>query len=204
MRLLTSLLSLTLLCVTPLGLTGCDFGDEDSQEPDGGSPDGGSPDGGSPDGGSADSPFAREMLSAHNAVRINPLPTPNPALPVLTWSETAAAKAQAWANQCKFAHNPDLKGYGENIFAATPNSVTTAGVVQGWASEASFYDYGRNTCAAGKQCGHYTQIVWRDTTQVGCAFKDCNQNSPFAGFPQWRFWVCDYTPPGNFVGERPY
>jgi hypothetical protein len=144
------------------------------------------------------------MISAHNSVRISATPTPNPALPVLSWSAAAAGKAQAWADQCQYAHNPNLGNFGENIAAATPNTWTTAGVVQFWASEASSYDYGRNTCAPGKECGHYTQIVWRNTTQVGCATKVCNKNSPFSGFTQWQFWVCDYSPPGNFVGERPY
>lgn len=187
-----------LLCVTPLSLAGCDFGDGGSPQPDGGT---------SPDGGSSeDSPFAREMISAHNAIRITAKPTPTPALPALTWSTDVAAKAQAWADQCQFKHNPSLASLnlGENIAAATPNSLPTMGVVQNWASESAYYDYGTNSCAPGQTCGHYTQIVWRNTTQVGCATKLCDKNSPFSGFTQWQFWVCDYSPPGNFVGQRPY
>jgi pathogenesis-related protein 1 len=127
--------------------------------------------------------------------------TPNPALPTLTWSTAAAA---TWADQCQFKHNPNLGNFGENIAAATANSLTTMGVVQSWASESAYYDYGTNSCAGGQTCGHYTQIVWRNTTQVGCAMARCNQNSPFGGSTQWWFWVCDYSPPGNFVGQRPY
>jgi uncharacterized protein YkwD len=150
------------------------------------------------------SDFAREMLNAHNQVRISATPVPNPSLPVLQWSSEAASTAQAWADQCRFSHNPNLKNLGENIFAATPNSVATAGVVQRWAAEASDYDYGTNACAPGKVCGHYTQLVWRSTTHVGCATRECTQNSPFAGFSRWQFWVCNYSPPGNFAGQRPY
>lgn len=48
-------------------------------------------------------------------------------------------------------------------------------------------------------------IVWRDTLRVGCAHRTCDTNSPFgAQLPSWDFWVCDYEPPGNFVGRRPY
>lgn len=199
MRIVNSLF--VLLCVTSLCLMGCGSNNDGSNEPDGGTPDGGSPDGGS----TADSPFAREMISAHNSVRISATPTPSPLLSPLTWSTTAASKAQAWADQCTFNHNPNLGNYGENIAAAAPpNTNTTAGVVQDWASEAANYNYGLNTCAGGKVCGHYTQIVWRDTKQVGCAMKVCTTNSPFTGFPQWQFWVCDYSPPGNFNGQRPY
>jgi pathogenesis-related protein 1 len=192
---------LTLVCLV-VGPVGCDFGDGGSPQPDGGTP----PDSGpSPDGGpSADSDFAREMISAHNSVRISATPTPNPALPALTWSSAAAATAQAWADQCQFKHNPNRGNLGENIAAATPNSLTTMGVVQNWAAESAYYDYGTNSCAPNRICGHYTQIVWRNTTQVGCAMARCNQNSPFSGSAQWWFWVCNYSPPGNYVGQRPY
>ncbi|KFE66075.1 SCP-like family protein [Hyalangium minutum] len=179
---------------------GCAAGDP-AQEPNE-NPDGGTvPDGGTGDTSTSD--FAREMISTHNTVRISASPTPNPALPVLTWSTSAAKTAQDWANQCKWGHNANRGNLGENIYAAAPNTVTTAGVVQNWGSEISFYDYGTNSCAPGKQCGHYTQIVWRSTTQVGCARAQCNQNSPIGTTPWW-FWVCNYSPPGNYVGQRPY
>jgi hypothetical protein len=77
-------------------------------------------------------------------------------------------------------------------------------VVQAWASEAADYDYASNSCAPGKVCGHYTQLVWRNSTLVGCAYARCTQNSPFDGVPTWDFWVCDYSPPGNWIGQRPY
>jgi len=186
-----------------LWLSGCDFGDAPSQ-PDGGTlPDGGTPpDGGSPDSGQSD--FAREMINAHNQVRLGASPTPNPPLAPLQWSASAALTAQAWADRCDFKHNPDRGNLGENIAAATPNRWTTAGVVQNWASEAANYDHGTNACAPGKVCGHYTQIVWRNTTQVGCATRECDKNSPFQGFTRWQFWVCNYAPPGNYSGQRPY
>jgi pathogenesis-related protein 1 len=150
------------------------------------------------------SELARDMLSEHNRVRATPNPTPTPALPPLTWSEDAAQKAQAWADRCRFEHNPNRGNLGENISAATPGGLNNLGVVRNWASEAPNFDYARNACAPGKVCGHYTQIVWRNTTQVGCAVKECSQNSPFQGFTRWNFWVCNYAPPGNFVGQRPY
>ena len=55
-----------------------------------------------------------------------------------------------------------------------------------------------------KVCGHYTQLVWRNSTLLGCAYARCTSNSPFQGVPTWDFWVCDYSPPGNWVGQRPY
>ena len=79
-------------------------------------------------------------------------------------------------------------------------------MVAAWASEVQDYDYATNTCASGKQCGHYTQLVWRDTLRTGCAHRVCTVNWPFASPSggSWDFWVCDYEPPGNWVGQKPY
>jgi len=154
----------------------------------------------------ATSPLATEMLAVHNTARQEAKPTPQPALPALTWSEDAARVAQTYANECKFEHNPERGPYGENLAAAAPpGSKTNAQMVRDWVSESADYTYSTNECASGKVCGHYTQVVWRKTTQMGCATAVCTKNSPFgAQFPKWQLWVCDYSPPGNFVGQKPY
>jgi hypothetical protein len=104
-----------------------------------------------------------------------------------------------------YQHNAGRGNLGENIAASSPGHwPSIAEVVQAWASEAADYDYASNSCAPGKACGHYTQIVWRDSTLLGCAYARCTTNSPFDGVPTWDFWVCDYSPPGNWVGQRPY
>lgn len=168
---------------------------------------------GGPTGPTADQ---AAWLDPHAAVRagtfagVTVSPVPLPALPALTWSPAAAAVAQAWAAGCTYAHNPgrgaDGTPRGENIAASSPGYwPTPAAVVGAWASEWSDYDYATNGCAAGKVCGHYTQLVWRATLRVGCAKATCSVNSPFgAGFPTWEFYVCDYEPPGNWSGQRPY
>jgi hypothetical protein len=43
--------------------------------------------------------------------------------------------------------------------------------------------------------GHYSQIVWKTTTKVGCGFAESNGSDVL---------VCDYAPPGNVMGERAY
>jgi Cysteine-rich secretory protein family/FG-GAP-like repeat len=165
------------------------------------------------------SPFACDMLTEHNDVRTsgpfgpgNPAPsaTVGGALLPFTWSEAPAIVAQGWAATCTWGHNPNRGPYGENIAAAgfhagpQPPPPTAQDVVTGWASEAQDYGYAGNTCAAGEVCGHYTQIVWRSTTAIGCAMQYCTVNSPFgATFPNWYITVCDYSPPGNFP-TQPY
>ena len=155
---------------------------------------------------SASTSLAAEMVAAHNEARAKARPTPSPAMPKLTWSPEAAKVAQAWANQCKFEHNRNRGKYGENLAAAAPpGSKTNTQVVEDWVSESADYSYATNKCTPGKVCGHYTQVVWRNTAQVGCATAICTKNSPFgAQFPTWQLWVCNYTPPGNYVGQKPY
>lgn len=149
--------------------------------------------------------FQKDMVDAHNRARAAAKPTPKPALPSLTWSAEAAKKAEAYVSQCKFEHNPNRGEFGENLAAGTPGAMTTADVVKDWASEAADYDSASNTCRNGKVCGHYTQVVWRNTKAVGCATKLCTKNSPFgSNFPTWQLWVCNYTPPGNYIGQKPY
>lgn len=163
-------------------------------------------DAGTPDSGAARPDAGEsEIVAAHNAVRARAMPAPAPALPAMTWHEGAASTASAWVERCEFKHNTAITGtYGENIFAMYGSRPTPTQVVEDWASEAPRYDYANNRCSGG-ECGHYTQLVWRASTGVGCASKLCTENSPFgAGNTPWIFWVCDYAPPGNVIGQRPY
>lgn len=133
----------------------------------------------------------QEMLDAHNTYRNDV------GIAILTWSEEVATSAQAWADElakdCKFKHSDG--DYGENIWARTKGAFSPTDVVMSWGSEMEDYDYESNTCAADKDCGHYTQIVWQNTTKVGCGVATCDGRD---------IWVCQYAPPGSFVGEKPY
>jgi pathogenesis-related protein 1 len=134
--------------------------------------------------------FAREMLAAHNAVRAAVQ------VPALAWSEKLAAVAQAWANTLferrRFEHRPNSP-YGENLFESSGPQSTPAEVTDDWATEADDYDYKANSCRG--VCGHYTQLVWRGTREVGCAA------AQGAGR---QIVVCEYDPPGNRQGQRPW
>lgn len=71
----------------------------------------------------------------------------------------------------------------------------------GWIEEYHDYNHAANTCAPNAVCGHYTQMVWRTTTQIGCGVNVCPS---LAGIANARYLVCRYDPPGNWVGQRPY
>ena len=139
---------------------------------------------------SAESRFDREMISAHNEIRARA------GVPPLVWSERLEAVAEDWAKNLlarrEFSHRPNGK-LGENLFAITGARSSTTEVIRAWADEARNYDYRSNRCS--DVCGHYTQIVWRDTQKLGCAVARDNRR---------EIWVCNYDPPGNWVGHRPY
>ncbi|OMO92160.1 Allergen V5/Tpx-1-related protein [Corchorus olitorius] len=136
-----------------------------------------------------DSP--QDYLDAHNtaraAVGVGPM----------TWDDTVAAYAQNYANQrigdCNLVHSDGP--YGENL-AWSSGDLSGTDAVKMWVDEKADYDYGSNTCAPNKVCGHYTQVVWRNSVRLGCAKVRCNSGGTFIG--------CNYDPPGNYVGEKPY
>jgi len=140
------------------------------------------------------------MTAAHNAARGRVMPAASPEIPPLIWSANIATTAQAWAERCVFEHSGGK--YGENIYASAGKDASASDVVASWASEAKDYDYATNSCSG--TCGHYTQVVARRSVSLGCGVAKCTKNSPFSGFSDWQYWVCNYDPPGNFNNEKPY
>lgn len=192
-----------------VGSVGCGSSDEEDSQADDtstgdgdGSPtSGGAAAGGATGGGTGETPSGEvgAILEAHNSVRANVTPAPASPMPPLTWSSEIAQVAQSYANKCLFKHSEGT-GFGENIYASTSAS-SAENVMASWAGEASGYNYEQNTCSG--VCGHYTQVVWADSTRLGCGVANCTQNSPF-GDGSWQLWVCNYDPPGNYSGQRPY
>lgn len=52
-----------------------------------------------------------------------------------------------------------------------------------------------------EQWGHFSQIVWKSTTHVGCATVMCNGLGNVDSSSPLPFTVCNYSPPGNYDGE---
>ena len=105
------------------------------------------------------------MITAHNVQRANAMPVPTPALPAMTWATDLATAAQTYADKCIFEHDA-ANSWGENLYANWPaGSADAQAVVEDWAGEKSDYNYANNSCTG--MCGHYTQVVWRSSTEVG-------------------------------------
>ncbi len=136
----------------------------------------------------------QQMVDAHNEWRSRYGITET-----VEWDEAIAAYAQEWADHLSAnnlrGHRPDCD-YGENIAYASGQMLSSAAVVDLWGNEVHDYDYATNTCAPGKVCGHYTQVVWRDSRKIGCGMARTADGK--------EVWVCNYDPKGNWVGQKPY
>jgi len=110
----------------------------------------------------------------------------------VVWSASLAASAQAWANTCPSGHSSG--NYGENIYWSTDWSDDARDVIGAWYSEEKAYDY--NNPGFSPATGHFTQLVWKATTAIGCGMAT---GCATALLP--NVWVCQYSPPGNVIGQ---
>jgi hypothetical protein len=121
-------------------------------------------------------------------------------------SGTACALTHNANRSSQYAGLGGSGSVGENMFAAFPvGAATPAFAVTGapypfsWESEKVDYTYATNTCTVGRVCGHYTQLVWRNSLRLGCGTAEC-----LCKGSTWRVMVCDYNPAGNVIGQWPY
>ncbi|KAK3157953.1 hypothetical protein QOZ80_2AG0130770 [Eleusine coracana subsp. coracana] len=116
---------------------------------------------------------------------------------MLSWDSSVAAYAQGYAEKrmrdCKKIYSGGP--YGENIFQQGISS-TASEAVFSWLGQNRNYNCSSNTCATGQTCDDYTQLMWTNSKKVGCASVACADGGTFI--------TCNYDPPGNKPGERPY
>ncbi|ESN97579.1 hypothetical protein HELRODRAFT_178014 [Helobdella robusta] len=127
----------------------------------------------------------------------------------IKWSSKLANYASAWAQNCAFEHGQPAEAQneddiGQNLYASSTSNVDYESAIQNWYDEKPDYSYDSNSCRSGKMCGHYTQVVWATTTEVGCAVQMCNKGIEGLPWPRGHIIVCNYLPPGNWEGEKPY
>ncbi|XP_039604047.1 cysteine-rich venom protein TEL1-like [Polypterus senegalus] len=143
----------------------------------------------------------KTIVDKHNAVRGSVHPTAANMLK-MKWNTEAAANAERWARTCSMNHSPSEQrriskdSCGENLYMSS-NERPWESAIQGWEDEKKDYVFGEPP-KTGKVVGHYTQLVWASSNQVGCAVAHC----PSSQFKY--FYVCQYCPPGNFIKSNPY
>lgn len=162
-------------------------------------------------GGTGEPAELMGMTLYHNQVRamVDTTGISGGPLPSMQWDPALATLAANWVAQCMDTdgnglvdhssqqYRTNAAGYayvGENIYASG-GTATAQGAVNLWAAEKANFTY-PTTCNG--TCGHYTQIVWRDSLHVGCALHSC----PGLQYPSTI--VCNYGPGGNYGGQAPY
>ncbi len=142
---------------------------------------------------------AQTALDFHSKVRADVGVT------ALTWSPDLAKFAQEWADHlasqgCDMQHRPRTgewtQKYGENIFWGKGADYSALDASKSWYSEIEFYTHGEISSSNWSKTGHYTQMVWKKTSQVGIAVAKCSDGAIII--------VANYDPAGNFMGESPY
>lgn len=142
--------------------------------------------------------IAEQLLAAHNRYRdeVN--------VPPLVWSDTLASHAQEWADHLASTGGSTLQhsqtsNEGENLWRGTSNYFSYTEMVNSWGDEKQYFKAGTfpdvSSTGTWSDVGHYTQIIWRNTTEVGCGLAKAEGND---------ILVCRYSPPGNYMGQRAY
>ncbi|KAK4419140.1 Pathogenesis-related protein PRMS [Sesamum alatum] len=126
--------------------------------------------------------------------------------PPLVWSASLTASAHAWALQrrgdCNYRqHSPNKQG--ENIYWMNYKEFSPTDVVQWWFNESNNYDHNLNACKCGLEregceCGHYLNVIWSTTTQVGCS------GAVYCDDQKGVYVVCQYNPSGLTRGVNPF
>jgi uncharacterized protein YkwD len=152
-------------------------------------------------GGMLNHADAQEILDHHNNARREV------GVPPLEWSTKLADYAQNWAGHlsvnynCKLKHSEciDKDGHklGENLWWGSSSSFyKPIDASIGWLNEKKDYLYQAFGNQTNKPIGHYTQMVWKNTTEMGVGVAYC----PSGGM----IIVANYNPPGNWLGQYPY
>lgn len=145
-------------------------------------------------------PLRAAMLAGHNAARAAA------GLAPLAWDEGLVATAQAYATDLarteRFAHaeQPDGPAHqGENLWMGTRDAYRYQEMIGHWVAEKRDFlnrpTPGFSKTAHWQDVAHYTQIIWRHTTRMGCAMASSARDD---------YLVCRYSPAGNVVGQMPY
>lgn len=141
-------------------------------------------------------PFAQRMLAIHNQERASV------GAPPLLWdpalAEAAASYGPDLERMGRLAHSPreTRPGQRENLAMASSGHFPVDFLIGLWVAEKKLFQPGvyPHVSRTGywKDVSHYTQMIWKETTHVGCALHRGGGND---------FLICRYTPPGNRDGR---
>ena len=142
----------------------------------------------------------QQVLDHHNKIRkmVN--------VPPLVFSASLSSYAQQWAEHLaskgsRIYHSdcihPDGRDLGENIFwGSDAESYSVMDASKSWYEEKMDYAYAPIGASENKNVGHYTQMVWKGTREMGLGVAYTKKGGIIV--------VASYYPAGNIIGELPY
>ncbi|MFM9937429.1 MAG: CAP domain-containing protein [Novosphingobium sp.] len=143
--------------------------------------------------------IAERLLAGHNAER------QRLGLRPLVWSAKLAAHAKKWSQALAvsdmFEHSTSGAegGEGENLWFGSKDDYTPEEMVGFFIEEGKLFKRGVfpdvTTTSRWEDVGHYTQMIWQNTRELGCAI---------TSNPRRDILVCRYSPMGNIVGQKVY
>ncbi len=140
--------------------------------------------------------FSEQVVSLHNGARQKYGFAP------LVWNEKLSAEARLWAEELletnRFEHSQNRRNVGENLWMGTTYAYDVKEMMGAFLAEEAYFVPGvfPNVSRTGipwKTVGHYTQIIWPETREVGCAIARGDEDDVL---------VCRYWPAGNVYGRR--
>jgi hypothetical protein len=136
------------------------------------------------------------LLAAHNRERAAV------GAPPLAWDPQLASDALKYGavlsaiGQLQHSPKESRPGQRENLWMGTTGAYSPEQMVSTWTAEKRFFRPGIfpavSTTGNWLDVAHYTTMIWRSTTRVGCGvYKTV----------EWEYLVCRYSPPGNIDGR---
>ena len=105
----------------------------------------------------------------------------------LAWDLGLAVSADAWAAELartdRWGHSPraSRQGQGENLWMGTRSAFPVSAMIGSWIGERRWFRPGIfpavSTTGRWSDVGHYTQMIARRTTRVGCAQRSRDRKS---------------------------
>lgn len=115
-------------------------------------------------------------------------------VPALKWSKRIENYARQWAKNLAARNRMYHRrsgSYGENLFWYSGSRTSSKRVVSSWYNEIRYYNFNRPGFSS--KTGHFTQVVWKNTRKLGCAYARARRGGIYV--------VCNYSPPGNVMGR---
>ncbi len=144
----------------------------------------------------APGPFEARLLSAHNRERALFGAAPLMWDPNLATAAASYGPALSAMGRLQHSSRANRPGQSENLWMGTRGAYPAEAMVGAWIGEKRYFRSGTfpNVSTSGnwQDVGHFTQLVWKGTTHVGCAVHHD---------ARWDFLICRYSPKGNVDGR---